>query len=66
MDRAYSSAPRGYPGDQHVRLKAGYLTGGRSVPINGTPSDYVTHDRIDPQPFGIVYIFLSRQAEGAT
>jgi len=33
---------------QHVRLKAGYLAGERRVPVNGVPSDYVTHDGIDP------------------
>jgi len=47
---------------QHVGLKAGHLAGGGSVPIHGPPSDDVTHDRIGPQPFGIVDILISGQA----
>jgi len=47
---------------QHVCLKTGHLARGGSVPIHGTPSDDVTHDGIDPQPFGVVDIFIACQA----
>jgi hypothetical protein len=47
---------------QRICLKAGRLAGGCSVPIHRPPADDVTQDRIDPQPFGIVDIFISGQA----